>query len=211
MAEEAVTTETTTETKPVETTTETKPLATETKPAETTETKPAAEDKKGEETKTAEPIVYGEFKAPEGMTLDKAALEGVTPMFQKLGLNQEQAQELVSYYANQVKAAGEANAKAWADTVKGWQTELKTDADYGGVHLEKTQSLAAKAIDAYGGKDAPALREFMKTYGLGDHPAFARFLARAGRSVREDGLPRAHGAAGEVRDARALYPNSNMN
>ncbi len=168
--------------------------------------KKAADDKG----KAAEPITYAEFKAPEGMTLDKAALEGVTPMFQKLGLNQEQAQELVTFYANQVKTAGEANAKAWGETIKSWQTALKADEEFGGAKLEETQSLAAKAIDAYGGKDAPEIREFMKTYGLGDHPAFARFLARAGRTVREDGLPRPNGGA-QVRDARALYPNSNMN
>jgi len=156
------------------------------------------------------PIVYTEFKAPEGMTLDKAALEAVTPMFAADNLTQEQAQKYIDLYAAQIKNAGEANSKAWGETIKGWQDTLKADPDFGGAKLTETTSLAAKAIDAYGGKDAPELREFMKTYGLGDHPAFARFLARAGRSVREDGLPTGNGTV-QVQDARSLYPNSNMN
>jgi hypothetical protein len=69
------------------------------------------------------------------------------------------------------------------------------------------QALSSRAIDAYGGADATAIRQHLATYALGDHPAFARFLARAGRSVSEDHLPRGGAGAGEVGTAQTLYPD----
>ncbi len=153
-----------------------------------------------------EPVDYGQFALPEGMQLDKTVLGQATQLFQELNLPKDQAQKVVSLYA-QVK---QSDQHAWQQAIDGWRNELKADPAFGGANLVQTTSSAAKAIDAYGDKDAPVIREFMKTYGLGDHPAFARFLARVGRSVTEDRLPRAQGAPAQKVSARDLYPNSNM-
>ncbi len=153
-----------------------------------------------------EPVDYGEFALPEGMQVDKTTLGQATQLFQDLNLPKDQAQKVVNLYA-EVK---QADHQAWQQAIDGWRNELKADPAFGGANLVQTTSSAAKAIDAYGGKDAPVIREFMKTYGLGDHPAFARFLARVGRSVSEDRLPRAQGAPAQKVSARDFYPNSNM-
>lgn len=171
---------------------------------------PVADAPVADASAAAEPVDYGQFALPEGMEIDPSVLGQAVPLFQELNLPQDQAQKVVSLYA-QVKQADRDNThRAWQQAIEGWRTELKADPAFGGANLVQTTSSAAKAIDAYGGKDAPAIREFMTAYGLGDHPAFARFLARVGRSVTEDRLPRAQGAPAQKVTARDLYPNSNM-
>lgn len=220
MADEAETKTTeTTETKTAEAATEPKAVETkaaETAAAETKATEAKVEDKPADADK---PIVYADFKAPEGMTLDAEQIKAVVPMFQEMKLSQEQAQKLVDYYAAQVKAAGEAGAKAWANTIGGWQGDFKksladskefTGAEHGGDRLKEVQVLTAKAVTAYGGEDAAALLQHMKTYALGDYGPMARFMARVGRSVRED--TRVVGTeAPRTLTPQQLYPNTTMN
>jgi len=183
------------------------------------EDKAAADKKAADDKAKAAPGEYDAkaFKAPEGMQLDEAALNNALPLFKEAKLDQATAQKFVDLYAAQVKAAGEAGAKAWEDVKAKWQGDLKTSladskeftgAQYGGERLKEVQSLAAKAIDAYGGEDAPALREHMKLYALGDFGPMARFMARAGRTVTEDSSVRgADGAGAAPRLADNAYPS----
>ena len=54
------------------------------------------------------PESYTDFSVPEGHTLDAAAIESATPIFRELGLTQDQAQKLVSFYSEQI---GKINAE----------------------------------------------------------------------------------------------------
>lgn len=175
-------------------------------------TKPAADPA------SDQPVAYKDFTLPEGVQIDKAALAQVAPLFAKNKLSQEGAQELIDLYVAQAQARD----KAWNDTKTAWGSDLKkwatsqdntefTGRDHQGDGLKEMQSLAGKAIDAYGGKDAPAIREFMKAMALGDKPELARFLARVGRTVREDQLVRSNGDGRGPPDARQMFPHSNMN
>lgn len=184
--------------------------------------KDAPKDPPKEPPKDPAPIEYDTkaFKVPEGMALDEAALGNALPLFKEAKLDQATAQKFIDLYAAQMKGAGEAGAKAWADTIGKWQGEFKTSladskeftgAEHGGDRVKEVQALTAKAVTAYGGEDAAALLQHMKTYALGDYGPMARFMARVGRTVKEDSAPRPNGAAATPISAQALYPKSNMN
>lgn len=176
---------------------------------------------------------YSTLALPEGTAPDDPLVAEALALFGEHRLPADAAQKLVDFAARRDKAVIEAqagiqaqtqaqiqakaHADAWAGVIRGWQAallgELGTSTEFtgaaeGGDGLKEMQSLAARAIDAYGGADAAAIREHLKTYALGDHPAFARFLARAGRSVREDTLPRSGDVGGRLSTAQVLYGNT---
>lgn len=175
---------------------------------------------------------YSALVLPDGYASGDPLMDRALALFGEHRLPAAVAQALVDFAAERdgevvrsqaeaqaralAQAQAQAHAQAWSDVVGGWQRSLRADLDasteftgaaHGGDRLKEMQSLAARAIDAYGGPDAAALREHLATYALGDHPAFARFLARAGRSVREDRLPRSGDGGGRLGVAETLYPN----
>lgn len=167
---------------------------------------------------------YSKLAMPEGYAAQDPQMEEALALFGEHRLPPDAAQKLVDFAARRDKAVREAHAQAhakahadaWAGVIRGWQAALRADLDtstefsgaaQGGDRLKEMQSLAARAIDAYGGKDAVTIRDHLKAYALGDHPAFARFLARAGRSVREDTMPRPNDGGGRLSTAEVLYGN----
>ena len=171
---------------------------------------------------------YSKLALPDGYPPGDPLVNEALALFGEHRLPADAAQKLVDFAARRDKAVAEAHAQAhaqahakahadaWAEVISGWQSALLADLGtsteftgvaQGGDRLKEMQSLAARAIDAYGGEDAATIREHLKAYALGDHPAFARFLARAGRSVREDTLPRPDDGGGRLSTAQVLYGN----
>jgi hypothetical protein len=171
---------------------------------------------------------YSKLAMPEGYAADDPKMAEALALLGEHRLPTDAVQKLVDFAARRDKAVVEAhaqahaeadakaNADAWAGVIRGWQAALRADlagsteftgAALGGDGLKEMQSLAARAIDAYGGEDAATIREHLQAYALGDHPAFARFLARAGRSVREDTMPRPNDGGGRLSTAQVLYGN----
>lgn len=184
-----------------------------------------AMSKPDKESKPDEPAPdYSKLAMPEGYAAHDPQMEEALALFGEHRLPPDVAQKLVDFAARRDKAVIEANvqahakvqADAWAGVIRGWQAALRADlagsaefvgVEQGGDRLKEMQSLAARAIDAYGGEDAATIREHLQAYALGDHPAFARFLARAGRSVREDTLPRPDDGGTRLSTAQVLYGN----
>lgn len=200
---------TATETKAGETTqaTETKATesTTETKAAETTETKTAEETKV--ETKV-EPVDYAkalsEVKMPEGMTLDTEAAKAGTELFAKHNLSAEAVKDLVTMYAQQQKAGAEGNAKAFATQVQGWKAdaEKSTTAEERGIAKEAALKAFPKELVAT-----------MEAFGLTNRADFIKAMGKVGKAMvaNDTFVPGNAGAANGSRDARAHFPNSNMN
>jgi hypothetical protein len=178
----------------------------------------AADDKAGDKAKDDEgkkadddkakagaPETYEGFKLPDGMELDSTRLEAFTPLAKELNLNQENAQKLVDFYADAVKAQTEAQVEAWAKTQKEWRTETENDKEIGGQNLTETLTAAKAALKAFG--DAPFV-ELMEQYGMGNNKTVLRFLAKVGKTTMQDGMP-AGGAnpKGNVSRAATLYTN----
>lgn len=126
----------------------------------------------------ADPQEYGEFELPEGMELDAAALEKATPVFQELGLKQEQAQKLVSLYA-EMRSNIETEAAQNLNTQRQqWREEFKKDPE-----SPKILADAKKALKAFGDDEMISL---MNDSWMGDYPGLIRFLGRVGKAAGDD-------------------------
>jgi hypothetical protein len=195
---------------PVQTSTSTVP---ELKPADA---KPSAT--------TGAPEAYTDFTAPEGYTLDKAAIDAFTPIAKELGLSQEQAQKLVGFHTAQMIEAAKAPAATYEATRTAWQAQVRADPDLAkAVNGDKTGLDAVKldigrALTAIG--DPVLAGEFksaMDLTGAGDHPAFVKTLwklaqfATEGKHVTGTN-PSPHGQQAPGTQAKptpaaAMYPN----
>lgn len=146
-------------------------------------------DKAGEKDKAKEPDKKEEkpvvpekyeFKAPEGVEqLDPQALAVFEPIAKELGLSQEQAQKLVDIYP-QIQ---QQQAEAWSKQVTDWGDQVKADKEIGGDKLTASVGQAQKALDQFG---TPALREYLESSGLGNHPELVRAFAKVGKMMSED-------------------------
>jgi hypothetical protein len=151
----------------------------------------------------AEGEAYAIEGLPEGMEIDKDALEAVTPTFRELGLSAKGASKVAQVYAEKVlpqvmeqatkgieaqviatRASWEADAVA---AVKANGAELKNKSgevlSFDAKNIEAVRSVAAKALDRL----APdGFREFLAETGLSVHPAMVAFAYQAGKLIAED-------------------------
>lgn len=168
-------------------------------------------EKKAGDDKAA--IKYEPFKAPEGYEFDAAALEKATPLFQELGLNQEQAQKAIDLYSTLSTEYEKNIADAWKQTQDDWVKEIKADKDIG-HKLPEVKATISKALDAVLGPELKA--EFQKAMdftGAGNNPAFIRGMNKMASLLAEG----KHVAAGNPskfangeqaqKGPSALYPN----
>lgn len=149
-----------------------------------------------------------EFKLPDGLSTDAASkLEAeFVPLAREAKLSNEQAQKLVDLYTAQVSAQAKAGQDAWAATVEGWRKAAKEDPEFGGAKLEATVKDAQRILKQFGDKD---LTNWIEETHLGDHPAFLRFMAKLGRTIKEDTViaPRpGAGGGGEAVLSDLMYP-----
>lgn len=154
------------------------------------------------------PESYAEFTLPEGISLDKAALEGFTPLAKDLNLSQEQAQKVVDLYAQKMlPQIQQAFADQKAQMVEGWLQASMKDPEVGGSRFDETVSTARKALDAFG---TPALKAALDDSGLGNHPEVIRLLANIGKRISEDATASTRSATTGSRDAAQVLYGSNQ-
>lgn len=131
----------------------------------------------------AVPETYEAFTLPDGVQLDEAVLAQATPVFKDVGLNQEQAQKLVSFYAG-MQAEAAAQQVADFNKIKSeWAGELKADSEFGGENLSKTTGATKALIGKFG---SPRLLNDLKEWGWGNHPEFQRMCARINAALSPD-------------------------
>ncbi|MDB5706789.1 MAG: hypothetical protein JWN66_3905 [Sphingomonas bacterium] len=152
-----------------------------------------------------------DLAAPEGLTLDPAAIALATPVFRELGLSNEQAnrlmpvagqfaQGLLDRHNRQMLGQVQADRKAWLDAAQ-------ADPEIGGRHWAATIGTAAKALDALGLVKGSPFRVLLDESGLGNHPEMIRAFQRVGQAIGEDGFERSSGIHHSKRDrAETLYP-----
>lgn len=160
----------------------------------------------GKGSSDAVPETYADFELPEGMTPDSVALTGATDIFKEVGLTQENAQKLVSWYAAQVQAGSDERAQAFAQLKDDWADQAQKDKEIGGEHFEQNVQLARRAVDAFG---TPELKQLLDDFAVGNHPAVIRFMMNVGKTLQED-VPAAagHGTRPELSRVEQLYGNS---
>lgn len=172
----------------------------------------------GEKKEQAEgaPEKYEAFTVPEGYEIDAPTMEKAQGIFKELNLSQEQAQKLVNFYSDQVKALTEAPAQAFEQMNTEWATRTKADPEVG-PHLDKVKETVSKALSSLG--DEKLIQEFrdaMNVTGVGNNPAFVKLLYRMSQRLVEGGHVTGKGPtapsqkepnSGAVPIANALYPN----
>jgi hypothetical protein len=126
---------------------------------------------------------YGEFKLPEGATVDGASLEQATALFKEAGLPQEQAQKFIDLAVSREQAAAHKGVQAFVDLQTKWVSEIKADPEIGGTRFEASMALASRAIDRLG---VPGLKEALNLTGAGNNPAIVKAFVRLGQMVSED-------------------------
>ena len=150
----------------------------------TPEEKKAAEEKAAAEKKAAEvPETYENFTLPEGMELDKAAMEAAIPVFKELGLTQDQAQKLVGLQTAQLTAAAEAQEAAWTKQNDEWRDASKADPEFGGAKLQENLSHVSRFMDGFG---SDAVRTMLEETGLGNRIEMLQMFASVGKAMGED-------------------------
>jgi len=147
-----------------------------------------------------------ELTMPEGITVDQELLDALAPDFLAKKMTPREAQALTDKFVKVQTDRAEAKNKAWAETVAGWVTEAKADADMGGAKWDATAKTARTAIDTLG---TPELKEYLQATGGGNHPELIRIFAKVGAMITEDN-PANGGVGGSGKPADAahvLFPN----
>lgn len=138
------------------------------------------------------PEKYEDFKMPEGVENVDTELMGKFTEFAKANnLSQDNAQQLVTMYAENMQkaatAAADAASKAWSDVTTEWETAVKADPELGGDNLEANLAIGLQAIKQFGDKDGK-LQEALDLTGAGSHPEVIRFFYKVGKAIANDDL-----------------------
>lgn len=181
--------------------------------AEHDKTKPKADAKDAADT-VPEDGKY-QLTMPEGVEVDQALLDAVSPRFKELGLTTKQAQALTDDFVKLQQQRLEDYAKtpagAWSTaahayfqkngTPDAWVDTAKADKTIGGDAWDATVKTSRRAVDQLG---TPALKEYLEASGGGNHPELIRFMAKVGSMIKED-TPAAGGAGGQGKPADAAH------
>lgn len=160
----------------------------------------------GNDTKNSSLEAYADFTVPEGMELDSALLEQAAPLFKELGLNQEQAQKLVDFQAQQVQAGQQGQMDAFNQLKNDWVEQAKNDSEIGGDKFDESVGIAKEALSKFGNE---GLTKLLNDFGVGNHPDVIRFMAKVGRLTKEDNPDDSGNPVGKPKDrVSILYPDS---
>lgn len=210
-------------------TTDTSTTADQTPPEDTLLT-PKTEDEKPAETEQTDEekaaaaerdVLFGEVDGdyeitglPEGMTVDKEALDKFAPVAKQLGLSNEGMSLVAKTYAEILPDVTQKVVEGLQSDIAATQTQwaneaqelVKTDAAFGGKPMAEVQQVAAKSLDKFGGTE---FREFLQSTGLGNHPAMVKFAYLAGSLIAEDTTFERGGATAAPKSrVEKFYPNS---
>ena len=168
---------------------------------------PAPEAPAAETPPAAEALAYGEFKLPDGSTVDGESMERATELFKEAGLPQEQAQKFIDLALSREQAAATRGVQAFVDLQTKWVSEIKADPEIGGTRFEASMASAGRAIDRLG---VPGLREALNLTGAGNNPAIVKAFVRLGQMVSEDRfMPGRNAAPAAPRSAAEVIYDGN--
>ena len=149
-----------------------------------------------------------DFKAPEGVTLDQAALDAFTPVAKALGLKADGVQKLLDYQASQAK---EAQAKQKESDEKAQAEMLKADLEYStkqlGTKAAERLAFVAKVRDQFMSKELMELPEIKM---VGNNYHWLTFLENLGKRISPEKI--IEGGAGPENDptksaAAVMFPS----
>lgn len=131
-----------------------------------------------------------DLKFPEGMEADQDSLNEFVPLAKELNLSKENAQKLVDVAVkNAEKIAQQAEAKGietWANQVKDWLSEARSDKEIGGSKekFNQTVTQSQRALEKF--DKSGELKKLDKDLGLLSNKAMLRFLVAVDNATKED-------------------------
>ena len=143
---------------------------------------------------------------PDGVKLDQALLDSLSPDFKEMGLTTKQAQALTDKYIAHQKEQVATKEADWQKTVTEWADTAKKDPEIGVHKWDDTVSASTGLINRFG---TPELKAYLNASGGGNHPELIRFMARVGAMIGND-TPTTQQNPGptKVKDSAAvLYPD----
>jgi hypothetical protein len=158
-------------------------------------------DSENDDAPAEEVAAYEDFTIPDKMELDEGLVGSATEKFRALDLTQEQAQGAVDIYSEQLKHFAEQHT----NQISEWQSESRSDSEYGGTAFNANIGIAGKAIDQFGDDD---LKGMLNETGLGNHTALIRFAWKIGQSLSEDNVGMGNATQEELSPEEILYGHS---
>ena len=143
-----------------------------------------------------------EFNVPEGVELDKAAVDEFSAIAKELGLDQTGAQKVADVAVKMAQRQAEAHQAQ----VTSWVEEVKADKEIGGDKLNENLAMAKKALDHFG---TPELKDLLNMTGLGNHPAVIKAFFKAGKAISEDTFVPGAPKGASTDPAKILFPDMN--
>lgn len=174
----------------------------------------AAEDKAKADAEERRKANFGapekyEFKVPEGVegvAVDAEIATELEAIAKEFDLSQAAAQRLHDLGVKSQAKSMKAIQEQVEQTRKDWQTQSKTDKEFGGDQLDANLAVARKAMEL----GTPELKQLLNDTGLGDHPEIIRWMHRVGKTLKQDEHVTGQRST-PGRTAQSYYPNSNMN
>lgn len=154
------------------------------------------------------PADLGKVTFPEGVERSDELMKEFEPVAKELGLNQDEAQSLITLHSNWVLKEQQAQEQTFTETIDGWRADAQKDQEIGGEKFEGNLEVAKGALEKFG---TDALTEALRLTGMSNHPEMVRLLYRVGKAMGEDQLPSGGHGGGEQNQsaAKKLFPNQN--
>ena len=153
------------------------------KPAEAA--KPAVEPPK-----PGEPVKYEAFKLPENVRADDATLTRFTEIAGKIGIPQEEAQNLVDLYAQSaqkfVQHTVDEQQRVFAEFRRSERAKIMADPDIGGAGHQTAAAAIARMRDLFVPREElKAFNDMLRTTGCGDMLPLAKMMWRMAQKFDE--------------------------
>jgi predicted DNA-binding protein (UPF0251 family) len=145
-----------------------------------------------------------EFKAPEGVELDAAAIAEFEPLARELNLNQEQAQKLLELHTKTLQNQAQSQTQVAAKQIEAWVGEIKADKEIGGTNFDSSVRHAQAAAKKFG---SPEFLAALDATGMGSHPELVRVFARIGKAMAEDTFVQPGKESTVLDPAKKLFPS----
>jgi len=151
---------------------------------------------------------YTALKMPEGYKTDSAdpVFGEALKIFGDNKIAPDVAQKLLDFTVNRdkemAKGVNDANATNWNAQADGWKAA--TAKQFSAEDLGIAKTAFEKVFD-------PETAKYLEALRYTDHPGIVAGMVKIGKAIKDDTFVAGNAGANGTRDARANFPNSNMN
>lgn len=130
--------------------------------------------------------------APEEYTLEmqednlpllKMQLDNFTATCREAGLTKAQAEKVLAWQKEKLLEAENNTQQQTEIALKSWETEIRSDPEFGGIRYKRTIADARNALQAFDA-DGSLRNLLIETHGQFE-PSVVRFMSRVGRAIAE--------------------------